>query len=398
MALALEEPLCPPKPSSQKDAPSVWVLADDRPGNTTQSLGLARALGWPYEIKELHFTSRARQLYRWLGAYVPTRRGLDKNRSAPLAPPWPDVIITAGWRPAPVARWIGKQSRGHTRVVQMGRKGGHVAALFDAVVTPVHCGLPPHPQRIETITPMSPVTSERLAQAAEHWQGLFAQASHPRIALLVGGSTKRYQLDREMAQRMGEEVRAFAQAAGGSVFVTTSRRTGEEVTEALSKGLGACGYVHRWQPGQKDNPYLAYLALADVLIVTGESESMLAEAAASGKPVYIYTLPRRPRRPNPSLRARFKRWVILHAQAHSADNRGTRRLQQGIVCLCRQLIARGIILPWRDLDVLHQALIRRGIALPFGAPLEATARSPLQEIDEVAGKVRMLLGAESRNA
>ncbi|MGH7965524.1 MAG: mitochondrial fission ELM1 family protein, partial [Candidatus Binatia bacterium] len=347
-----------------KDPPVVWVLADDRPGNTTQSIGLARALSWPYEVKELQFTPRVRLLYRWLGAYVVTRIGLDDARSAPLTPPWPDVVIAAGWRPAPVARWIRKQSRSHTRVVQMGRKGGHVAALFDAVVTPVHCCLPPHPRRIETIAPITPITSERLAQAVEHWQSLFAHAPHPRIALLVGGSTKRYRLETETAQRMGEEVRAFAEAAGGSVFATTSRRTGAEVTEALSKGLGPSSYVHRWQPGQKDNPYLAYLALADVLVVTGESESMLAEAAASGKPIYIYPLPRRPRRP--SLKARFKGWVITHAQAHPAEN----RLQQGVRYLCTQLIAYGIVLPWRDLTVLHQALIRSGIAYPFGAPLE----------------------------
>jgi len=31
--------------------PTVWVLTDDHPGNTTQSLGLARALGWPYEVR-----------------------------------------------------------------------------------------------------------------------------------------------------------------------------------------------------------------------------------------------------------------------------------------------------------------------------------------------------------
>lgn len=370
-----------------KDPPVVWVLADDRPGNTTQSLGLARALGWPFEVKELHFTPRARLLYRWLGAYAATLIGLNSPRSAPLTPPWPDVVITAGWRPAPVARWIGKQSRGHTRVVQMGRKGGHVAALFDAVVTPVHCGLPPHPRRIETVAPMTPITSERLAQAAEHWQSLFANVPHPRIALLVGGSTRRYRLETETAQRMGEEVRAFAQLAGGSVFATTSRRTGAEVTDALSRGLGASSYVHRWQPGQQDNPYLAYLALADVLVVTGESESMLAEAAASGKPVYIYPLPARPRRLNPSLKARFKGWVISHAQTSSSDS----RLQQGIAYLCTQLIAYGVVLPWRDLTVLHQALIRSGIAHPFGAPLETGQRPPLQEIDAVARKVRTLL-------
>jgi mitochondrial fission protein ELM1 len=212
-----------------KAPPVVWVLADDRPGNTTQSTGLARALGWPYEVKELHFTTRVRLLYRLLGAYAATRVGLDKVRSAPLIPPWPDVVIAAGWRPASVARWVRKQSHGQTRVVQMGRKGGHVAPLFDAVVTCEHCCLPPHPRRVETVAPLTRITIDQLAQASERWQHLFEHVPRPHVALLVGGSTGRYRLDTETAERMGEEIRTFAQDTGGSVFATTSRRTGVEV-------------------------------------------------------------------------------------------------------------------------------------------------------------------------
>ncbi len=37
-------------------------------------------------------------------------------------------------------------------------------------------------------------------------------------------------------------------------------------------------------PMTTDNPYTGYLALADIIVVTGESESMLSEAAATGKP------------------------------------------------------------------------------------------------------------------
>jgi hypothetical protein len=46
--------------------------------------------------------------------------------------------------------------------------------------------------------------------------------------------------------------------------------------------------MHRWGMRPQDNPYLAYLALADRLVVTGESMSMLAEAAATHRPLYIF--------------------------------------------------------------------------------------------------------------
>lgn len=144
--------------------PVVWVLKDHKAGHTTQSVGLAEALGFPYEIKELrfdifnHFSNRVR------GA---TTLGLDAAASAPLSPPWPDLVISTGRRTAPVARWIGHQSRGRTRLVQLGRRGGETVDAFDLVVACSHFRLPLHPRRMEITAPLNAVTPERLAAAAE---------------------------------------------------------------------------------------------------------------------------------------------------------------------------------------------------------------------------------------
>ena len=46
----------------------VWLLLDDRPGHVTQVVGLADALGWPYETKALRFTWLNRLSNRLLGA------------------------------------------------------------------------------------------------------------------------------------------------------------------------------------------------------------------------------------------------------------------------------------------------------------------------------------------
>ena len=42
--------------------------------------------------------------------------------------------------------------------------------------------------------------------------------------------------------------------------------------------------------GAGENPYYAYLALADAVLVTADSVSMISEAAATGKPVHILEL------------------------------------------------------------------------------------------------------------
>ena len=79
-------------------APRVWLLLDDRPGHTTQVVGLAEALGWPYETKPLRFTALNRLSNRLLGA---SRLALDAGASAELSPPWPDLVIAMGRRSAP---------------------------------------------------------------------------------------------------------------------------------------------------------------------------------------------------------------------------------------------------------------------------------------------------------
>ena len=82
-------------------------------------------------------------------------------------------------------------------------------------------------------------------------------------------------------------MQRLAAAAGGSVLLASSRRTGGEAETALAQAIAGPRHVFLWSQGG-DNPYTGYLALADAIVVTGDSTSMCTEACATGKPVYIY--------------------------------------------------------------------------------------------------------------
>ena len=98
--------------------PLVWVLLGQKAGDNNQVLALAEQLPWPFQCKNFDYRPFEIVTNRLLGV---TLAGVDRKRSSELSAPWPDLVITAGRRNEPVARWIKRQSGGKTRLVHMGR-------------------------------------------------------------------------------------------------------------------------------------------------------------------------------------------------------------------------------------------------------------------------------------
>lgn len=361
---------------------ATWVISSEKPGHTSQAVGLAQALGWRFDLKRVR---PAPTDYASLAVGLPAAPG---GGLSSLGTHWPEAVVASGWLATRIARWIEHRSGGRTRAVLLGRKGGPPRSWAEIAVTCAHYRLPEHPRRVQVLLPPHPVTGDALREAAERKPGLLGEASAPRVVVLVGGSSRSHALDPSTARRLAEDAVKAAEAAGGSLFVVTSRRTGEAATEALRQAVGSRGHVHAWRAGESDNPYLSYVALADILIVTGESESMLAEAVATGKPVYIRPLPEKA----PNLWQRFSARVAEVAERPRLNKRGTIRPQQGLEYLCARLIERGIVLPPRDMTSLHQSLAERGVARLFDGEVDPWAPVAFDATADAAARVRTLLG------
>ena len=93
----------------------VWVVADQYVGNLNQCLGVAEALGLPYQIKRVNYNLFGRLPNVILGA---TLVHVPRAERLPLGPPSPDVVIAAGRRTVPVARAIKKASLRRSFLVQ----------------------------------------------------------------------------------------------------------------------------------------------------------------------------------------------------------------------------------------------------------------------------------------
>lgn len=271
----------PPLAGPDAQQPLTWILTDGTVGMRIQCLGLAKAAGLTPIVKRIHPSLPLRALPA-LGCLpgVPASAGGD-----PLVAPWPDVVISCGRRTAGAAIAVKRLSGGHAFLAHI-QDPRLDPRRFDLLVVPEH-----DPTRgdnvVTTLGALNPHDPEVLAAAARQWELEAAGLPRPLVAVMVGGSNKRYDFSPDAVARFVEQLRGIADAGAG-LLVATSRRTDDATRAALRDGLAGRPAVV-WT-GDGENPYLGFLALADALVVTSDSVNMASEACATGRPVYIATV------------------------------------------------------------------------------------------------------------
>jgi mitochondrial fission protein ELM1 len=262
---------------------TVWSLLGKKAGDNTQVRALAGALG--FRCQEKHIIAKPWELLTHLTLGV-TLAGIDRAQSSELQAPWPDLVISAGRRNEPVARWIHRQSGGCTRLVHIGRPWSPLP-VWDLVVTTPQYFLPEQDNILHNSLPLHDIADAELKSAAEQLLPRVAHLPRPRVAVLIGGDSGRFVMTRGKGRRLGALSNDLATAAGGSLLITDSARTPPAVADTLLEQVRAPHFSYRWADGG-NNPYRGLLALADAFVVTGESMSMLGEAVNTGKPLYIF--------------------------------------------------------------------------------------------------------------
>ena len=348
-------------------------------GDNSQILALAEGLGWPFEIK--HLVYRPTELLTNLLAPL-TLLGIVRRKSSPLEPPWPDLIISAGRRNEPPCRWIQRRADKRVRLVHVGRPWARIEN-FDLVVTTPQYRLPDKPNVLHNTAPLQRVADERLREAARVWAPRLAHLPRPYVAVLVGGNAGPYVLDPGAAALLGRAASAFARRRGGSLLVSTSARTPKKAIPALEKALDCPAHFFRWSRDAAENPYLGYLALADSIIVTCESMSMLTEACATLKPVYMFDLHTGPE----------NRWGLLEPLVGKVDTSWWRRIRRLRVqpFVFRIAFRIGPTRMTRDVRIIHRRLIAEGRAVWLGEEFpHGPTPPPLDDVPRAVARVKAL--------
>ena len=280
---ALTFPGAAPKSPAMSEAATALILSEPLAGLQAQAMGLAEAARLPHELRALS----PRAPWKWVAARLWPRPLVAVAES--LRAPLPELVIGCGGMAAAVAAAL---RRGSRPVVQV-QNPRMDPRRFDLIVANHHDELT-GPNVMVTRTALHRVTPERLAAEAERWRDRFAHLPRPLVAVLLGGSNGRYRLDAGVGAQLAGPLAAMMRRDRVGLVVTPSRRTDPAAVRVLRAALEPLG-AYVWD-GTGDNPYFGMLALADLIVVTQDSVSMISEAAATTAPVLVAALPGRSRR------------------------------------------------------------------------------------------------------
>lgn len=316
-----------------------WVVTDGVAGHENQALGLAEAIARLHPnsitVKRVAIADPWRRLPASLWGDPFTR--LDRV-GAMLRPPFPDLWIGCGRTSAPFGAAVRRRAP-ETFVVHL-QDPQLPLDRFDLVAPPRHDGLK-GANVVPTLGAPNRIVSERLRADAERFARETPPPRSPRVVVLVGGALKGRRIDARGEDRLVDGLRRLADAGAG-LMISPSRRTSPRLVDRLASLRDAVGATV-WSGdrlGGLDNPYHAFLGLADLAVVTADSVSMASEAATAGLPVYIH---------------------------YWSENR-----RAGL----------------RDKHrAFHRALEAAGAARPFDGAINSWAYEPLRETERLAGVV-----------
>lgn len=350
-------------------ASEIWALLGDKLGDNAQVQAITDALDMPIQTKHL------RMLEQWefgKPRFKASLNHIDHAASDNLNPPWPKLIITIGRRLSQAALWIKEQSGGQTKVALVGRPK-RWPERFDLVIGLPQYDLPDAPNIVHLSMPLMRPDMVKIEAARVAWQARLAEMPKPLTAVMVGGQTQPFRFDKDAAQDLAAGLAGYLNTDGGSLFISTSRRTSPDVSCMLKNSITTPSRIFVWtDDAPEDNPYHALLALADRFIVTTDSVSMIVEAARMRKPLAIYPLP----------------------MARLSLSRLTSPLGQLVMSspsmgyLARKFGATGFS---RDLNLFRRSMIDTGLAVPFGEPFHLPTQMPQDDLQKAVEQVKALL-------
>jgi uncharacterized protein len=256
---------------------AAWVFSDGKAGHEAQCLGVVEALGLIPEVKRTNLGGLYKLTAPW-GPLPPAERP-DAHGGQ-----WPLFAFATGRTTIPYIRAVRRRAglQTYTVILMDPKTGANSADLI---------WVPEHDRRrganvTTTLTAPHRFSPARLDTLRAAMPFGIAALPSPRIACLIGGPNGDYRYTDTDEERLVSSLRAIADGGAG-LMITTSRRTPERLGARLKEAVAGKAVIF-WD-GEGPNPYADFLAHADAFVITADSVSMTCEAAATGRPIFLFT-------------------------------------------------------------------------------------------------------------
>ena len=152
---------------------------------------------------------------------------------------------------------------------------------FDLIVSPEHDNIKGN-NVITTRGSIHYLTKKEIAENSKYLR--INKEKKKIVAFIIGGPNKHYNFSEDDVHYVFNKVKALFTPDKYKIVVIPSYRTPELV---IKKAFNTFGFNHHVVKEINKKAYLSSLAIADYIIVTCDSTSMISESALTGKPVYV---------------------------------------------------------------------------------------------------------------
>ena len=285
--------------------PKALLLTEGYHGMISQVEGLAKALNADFQHKIVRLN--------WLWNYIPPKlspvsRLILKDGQYITENEKFDLVVSCGRKSVIPSIFIKKKNK---KIFTIHIQNPKVRFNnFDLIVVPEHDGLKGE-NIIASKGAIHYITRLEIEKARPY---LHDKIQNEKIvSLILGGPNKYYNFSNEELTNIFGEIKSSFISQGYKAIIIPSMRTPKRIIDLAINEFLIDGFVVNSVDKQA---YLSSLAIANSIVVTCDSTSMISEAATSGKPIFVGHM--QPKRNN----YRFKRFYKLFRELGVIKNLG----------------------------------------------------------------------------
>jgi hypothetical protein len=254
------------------------LLTEGMHGMVSQVEGLAKALNLDF----IHEKIELNNFWKFLPPRItPTKNFVFKNQIDEYF----NVVISCGRKSVIPSIYL--KNKYKSKIINIHIQDPKVSLNnFDFVVVPEHDGLTGE-NVLTTKGAIHYLTKDELV-LSQNYLKLKIDPKKKIVSFIIGGPNKYYSYDDNIMDNVFLKIKKNFIQNNYQAIIIPSMRTPKKIIEK------AQNYFDKNQiviPNVDKKAYLSSLQLADHIVVTCDSTSMISEAAITGKPIYVAQMP-----------------------------------------------------------------------------------------------------------